>query len=155
MLKSMWVMLCAEFEGSIKDLAETYIDNIKKTKKVNEMHICFLMQNFYGQKNEKDSFTLGEIIGVYKRKKRDIDYTNFTKDNKPKYKSFSVENLLNSLGIFLKDKEKTDLKLLDGIASTRDSISHGDYHIAITRKELEDSINIMKKIFTKLKRKLK
>jgi hypothetical protein len=155
LLRSMWIMSCAEFEGSIKDLAETYIDNVKKTKNINQMHVCFLIQNFFGNKEEKDNFSINQILGLYKKKKSDITYQNFTKNKKAIYKSFSVEYLFNSLGIFFKEKEQTDLKLLDGIASTRDAISHGDYQISITRKQLEDNIKILKKIYTKLKNKFK
>ncbi len=155
LLKSMWIMSCAEFEGSIKDLAETYIDNVKKIKKINQMHVCFLIQNFFGGKEEKDNFSIKEILGLYKKKKSGITYQNFTKNKKPIYKAHSVEYLFNSLGIFFNEKEQTDLKLLNGIASTRDAISHGDFQISITRKDLEDSIKILKKIYMQLKNKLK
>ena len=152
-LKSMWVMLCAEFEGSMKDLVEKYIDSIKKKKKVKDMHICFLLQNFYGDKDE--TLTITKILGLFKRNKKKIIYRNFTQNKKPTYKSLSVERLFNSLGIFFNDKEITKLKLLDGIASTRDSISHGDYNISITRKQLEKNIPIVKSIYNLLKKKLK
>lgn len=154
-LKAMWVMLCAEFEGSIKDLVENYIDSIKKAKKVEDMHICFLLQNFFGSKEEKKEFTESEIMGLFKKKKKDINYLNFTKNKKPTYKQFSVERLFNSLGVFFTAEEVAVLKLLDGIASTRDSISHGDKLISITRQELEGNIPIVKKIYNMLKRKLK
>lgn len=154
-LKAMWVMLCAEFEGSIKDLVEYHIDSVKTTKAVKDMHVCFLLQNFFGSKEEKTEFTVGEIIGLFKKKKSDINYLNFTRNKKPTYKQFSVERLFNSLGIFFTEKEVTTLKLLDGIASTRDSISHGDKLISITRKELEANISVVKKIYRMLKRKLK
>ncbi|MBU3924337.1 hypothetical protein KJ854_00190 [Patescibacteria group bacterium] len=52
-LKSMWVMMCAEFEGSLKDLVENYIDFVKRKKNIKDMHVCFLLQNFYGNKEEK------------------------------------------------------------------------------------------------------
>ncbi|MFH1049026.1 MAG: MAE_28990/MAE_18760 family HEPN-like nuclease [Patescibacteria group bacterium] len=154
-LKSMWVMMCAEFEGSLKDLVENYIDFVKRKKNIKDMHVCFLLQNFYGNKEEKNVFTKREIMGLFKRKKSGISNLNFTKNKKSTYKSFSVEYLFNSLGIFFKDKEITDLKLLDGIASTRDSISHGDYQISITRKQLENNIPIIINIYKMLKGKLK
>jgi len=154
-LNSMWVMLFSEFEGSIKDLAENYINFVIKKKSVKDMHVCFLLQNFYGNKKDKDEFTKAEIMGLFKREKSKISISNFTRNKKPTYKSFTVEHLFNSLGVFLKEQEKTNLKLLDGIASTRDSISHGDYHVSITRKELEESIKTVKKIYKMLKTKLK
>ena len=119
----MWVMLCAEFEGSVKNMVESYIDSIKKDKNIEDMHICFLLQNFYGNK-EKEEFTIQNIVSLFKREKIDINYTNFTKNKKATYKSYSVEFLFNSLGIFFNEAELITLKLLDGIASTRDSISH-------------------------------
>lgn len=154
-LKSMWTMLCAEFEGSLKDLVESHIESVKKKKDIKNMHVCFLLQNFYGNKEEKNEFTKGEIMGLFKRKKAGINNENFTRNKKPTYKAFSVEFLFNSLGIFFTDKEIANLKLLDGIASTRDSISHGDYQISITRKQLEDNIPIVTNIYKMLKRKLK
>ena len=151
-LNSMWVMLCSEFEGSIKDLVESYIDSVKQKINIKDMHICFLMQNFYGNKMD-DKFTVGQIMGLFNKKKDQITYSNFTRDKKIKNKSFSVENLFNSLGIFFEDDEKTKLKLLDGIASTRDSIVHGDHGISITRKQLEDSIKTINDIYQMLKSK--
>ncbi len=155
LLNSMWVMLCAEFEGSIRDKVEEYIDLIKRKKEVKDMHVCFLLQNFYGSKNEKKEFTIGEILGVYKRDKSKINNLNFTKNRKVRNKSFSIKNLFNSLGIFFNSQENTKLKLLDGISSTRDSIVHGDYEISITRKQLEENIKTIKDIFRMLKAKLK
>lgn len=154
-LKSMWVMLCAEFEGSIKDLVENYIDLVKKNQKIKDMHVCFLLQNFHGNKEDKNEFTISEIMSLFRKKNSGINYQNFTKNKKARYKQFSIEHLFNSLGLFFTDKENTTLKLLDGIASTRDSISHGDYQISITRKELETNISIIQKIYRMLKQKLK
>lgn len=147
-LKSMWLMLLSEFEGSIKDLAEGYIDKLK-TGKINDMHICFLVQNFHGDIDS--SLSVNQIINLYKKNKTDIAYTNFTKNKTVRQKSFSVERLFNTLGIFFSDAEKTQLKLLDGISSTRDAIAHGDHGISITRKELEDAIIIVQNIFKLLK----
>ena len=155
-LKAMWIMLCAEFEGSIKDLVESHIDSVKSTKALKDMHVCFLLQNFFGNREEKTEFSVNDMIGLFKRKKSEINYLNFTRNKKPTYKQFSVERLFNSLGIFFTEKEIITLKLLDGIASTRDSISHGDKLISITRKQLlEDNIPIVKKVYNMLKRKLK
>lgn len=153
-LKAMWVMLCAEFEGSIKDLVESYIDSVKTKKSVKDMHVCFLLQNFFGNKEEKNEFSISEMIGLFKKKKSEINYNNFTRNKKPTYKQFSVERLFNSLGVFFTEKEITTLKLLDGIASTRDSISHGDKLISITRKQLEANIPTVRKIYNMLKGKL-
>ncbi|MCK5081084.1 MAG: hypothetical protein KAQ63_02890, partial [Candidatus Moranbacteria bacterium] len=155
LLKAMWVMLCAEFEGSTKDLVESYVDSIKKTKRVKDMHIAFLLQNFLGEKKEKGKLTKKIIFNLFKIKKVDIKILNFINNKKAIYKSEAVEYLFNSLGIFFTKKELAMLKLLDGIASTRDSISHGDRLISITRKQLEGNIPMVRKIYNMLKRKLK
>lgn len=152
-LESMWVMLCAEFEGSVKELAEHYIDSIKRSKRVKDMHVSLLLQNFYGSREEE--LTVNKIINLFKRNKKDITYENFTRNKTTINKSFSVENLFNSLGIYFKPKEIIQLKLLDGIASTRDSIAHGDILISITRKQLEQNIVIVGRVFKMLKAKLK
>ena len=102
-LNSMWIMLCSEFEGSVRDLAEKYIDKIKK-KNIKDIHVCFLMQGFYGNRDE-DKFTVNEVLGLYKKDKKKIDYINFTRNRKARNKSFSVENLFNSLGVFLPIKK--------------------------------------------------
>lgn len=154
-LKSMWVMLLAEFEGSLKDLVENYIDKLKRTRDVRDMHVCFLLQSFYGNLDQKEEFTINEIINVYRKEKSEITYLNFTRNKKATYKQFSVEKLFNSLGVFLSNEEATDLKRLDGIASTRDAISHGDYNISITCKELQENTKIVNNIYLMLKRKLK
>lgn len=149
-LKSMWVMLLSELEGSIKDLVEAYIDKIKKGN-IKNIHICLLIQNFYGDKEEE--LTVDKMLGLFNKKKEDITYLNFTKNKNVKQKSYSIEKLYNSLGIFLSDHEKTQLKLLDGITSTRDSIAHGDHDISITRKQLECNIKIVEGIYKFLKAK--
>ncbi|MBI4599430.1 hypothetical protein HY732_00735 [Candidatus Uhrbacteria bacterium] len=155
LLNSMWVMLCAEFEGAVKDKVEEYIDLTKRNKAVKDMHICFLLQNFYGSNPDKEKFTIGEILGVYEKDKSGIDYSNFTRNKKARNKSFSIKNHFNSLGIFFIIHENTALKLLDGISSTRDSIVHGDHEISTTRKQLEENISTIKDIFKMLEAKLK
>ncbi|TXL02634.1 hypothetical protein BMR09_16480, partial [Methylococcaceae bacterium CS3] len=50
-LRSMWVMMLSEFEGSIKDLVESYIDRVKKLN-IEQIHICLLLQNFYSKYEE-------------------------------------------------------------------------------------------------------
>src|SRR3989338_10784712 len=111
-LKSMWVMMCAEFEGSLKDSVENYIDCIKTKNDIKDMLVCFLLQNFHGNKDEKNEFSIKEIMGLFKNKKSDINYLNFTKNKKATYKSYAVEHLFNSLGIFLKGEEIINLKIL-------------------------------------------
>ena len=153
-LKSMWVMLMSEFEASIKDVVELYIDKIKKSKKVSEMHACFLIQNFYGNKESED-LTVEKILGLYNKRKVDITYLNFTRNKKVKYKHEHVKKLFNSLGIFFTEKEDVKIKLLDGIASTRDSIAHGDYSVSVTSKQLLENIKTVTEIYKILKNKLK
>ncbi len=152
-LKSMWVMLMSEFEGSVRDIVESYIDKIKKGKEINKIHICLLLQNFYGNR-EKEELTIEKILNLYNKKKSEINYSNFTKNKKAKYKYDSVKKLFNSLGIFFKSKEDNRLRLLDGIASTRDSIAHGDHGISITSKQLKDDMKIIQGIYRMLKNKL-
>ena len=153
-LKSMWVMLMSEFEASIKDIVESYIDEIKKKKKISEIHICLLLQNFYGNK-EDESLTVQKVLDLHNRKKKDIEYRNFTKNKKVKYKYDHIKTLFNSLGIFFKNEEDLKIRLLDGIASTRDSIAHGDHGISITSKQLSEDIITVTTVYKILKKKLK
>ncbi len=150
-LKSMWVMMLSELEGSIKELAEFYIDEVKKSE-IHKINICLLLQNFYP--NSEENLTINKVISVYKKNPKDIDYRNFTRNYKPKYKSQAVEKLFNTLGIFFSEEEITSLKMLDGIASTRDSIAHGDNQIQITKKELEERLLEIKNTYNMLKNKL-
>lgn len=150
-LKSMWVMMLSEFEGSIKDLVESYIDRVKKLN-IEQIHICLLLQHFHSQSGE--NITINNVMSVYKRNPNDISYLNFTREKKPKYKSHSVQKLFNSLGIFFSSEENTSLKKLDGIASTRDSIAHGDNNVEITKKELEQELLVIENIFSMLESKL-
>lgn len=152
-LKSMWVMLMSEFEASIKDMVESYIDKIKKSKDVSDMHICFLIQNFYG--NKEEDLTIEKILSLYNKKKSDITYSNFTRNKKTKYKHEHIKKLFNMLGIFFTEKEDLRIKLLDGIASTRDSIAHGDYSVSVTSKQLKENIKTIIDIHKTLKTKLK
>lgn len=147
-------MVCAEFEGCLRDEVESFIDSLKRKKMVKDMHVCFLLQNFYGN-NKMKKFSIGEILGLFKKRKKGINYGNFTRDKKPRYKSAPIERLFNSLGIFLNQKNLIDIKLLDGIASTRDAIAHGDRGILVTRKELEDNMVVIKKVYKILKKELK
>lgn len=150
-LKAMWVMMLSEFEGSIKDLVESYIDRVKQLN-IEQIHICLLLQHFYSKSEE--NITINNVMSVYKKNPNDISYLNFTRDYKPKYKSASVQKLFNSLGIFFSPEENTSLQMLDGIASTRDSIAHGDNNVQITKTELERSLLVIKSIFNMLESKL-
>lgn len=153
-LKSMWVMLLAEFEGSLKDLVENYIDKIKKNTPVEAMHVCLLLQNKYGgPHSDRTSFSIAEILNLFKGK-NEITYRNFTKNKQPTYKKDSVEKLFNTLGIFLAEEELINLRQLDGIASTRDSIAHGDHQVNITCKELRENMGKILEVFNMLKNKL-
>ncbi len=140
LLKSMWVMMLAEFEGIIKDEIEEYIDKIKLLP-IEKIHICLLVQNFYG--DSKEQLNVNEILNVYKKNRSDITYKNFTKDRKPKNKSHAIESLFNSLGIFFSEEENIIIKKIDGITSTRDSIAHGNSSINITKKELTNSMKVL------------
>lgn len=149
-LKSMWVMMLSEFEGSIKGLAEAYIDKVK-TLNSDQIHICLLLQNFHH--NSEDTLTIDKVISVYKEDPKKITYKHFTRDKKPKNKSSSVEKLFNTLGIFFSDKDQMSLRLLDSIASTRDSIAHGDNQVQITTKELKGRLSDIEDIFNMLNKK--
>jgi len=150
-LKSMWIMMLSEFEGSIKDIVESHIDNIKR-QNINDIHICLLLQHFYS--NSEENISISNIVSVYKKDPNEINYRNFTRDYKPKYKSSSVEKLFNTLGVFFSSSEITKLKMLDGIASTRDSIAHGDTNVQITKRELEDRLSDLQVVFSLLESKL-
>ena len=47
-LKSMWLMMLSEFEASIKQHAENYIDRIKR-REISDIHICLLIRHFHGE----------------------------------------------------------------------------------------------------------
>ena len=150
-LKSMWLMMLSEFEASVKLRVENYIDEIKQ-KDISNIHICLLVRNFFG--NKKEELTLNKIVSFYKKDPNTISYTNFTRDRVPKYKTEAVEKLFNNLGIFFTDSERSSLSLLDSIASTRDSIAHGDFEVQITRSELAIHLNALNDLLTLLDRKL-
>ena len=150
-LKAMWVMMLSEFEASIKNKVENYIDEVKK-KDISDIHVCLLIRHFFGNKQEE--LTLNKIISFYKHNPTDINYRNFTRDRVPKYKTKEVERLFNSLGLFFTKDELTSLSILDSIASTRDSIAHGDVSVQITRKELENQLQNLEEILNLLARKL-
>jgi len=150
-LKAMWVMMLSEFEASIKNKVENYIDDIKN-KDISDIHVCLLTRNFWGDK--KEELTLNKIISFYKKSPNEINYRNFTQDRVPKYKSKAVEKLFNNLGIFFIDEELVSLSVLDSIASTRDSIAHGDVDVQITRKELEEKLQSLSELIEFLTSKL-
>lgn len=150
-LKSMWVMMLSEFEASIKNITECYIDSIKK-KDISDIHICLLIKNFHGNKEEK--LTLNKIISFYKKNVSEITYGNFTQDRIPKYKSNAVIKLFDSLGVFLDQDERLRLSDLDSAASTRDSIAHGDLGVQITRTELLANLATLDSILILLKARL-
>jgi len=150
-LKAMWLMMLSEFEASLKLKAESYIDRIKENK-IEDIHVCLLIRNFFG--NKKEELTANKIIALYKKSPDEIRYRNFTKDRVPKYKPQAVEKLFNNLGIFFSEDDISALHFLNSVSSTRDSIAHGDINVQITRKELEerleDMINIMQILEEKL-----
>jgi hypothetical protein len=151
-LKSMWVMMLSEFEGSLKSLVESHIDKVKQ-KPVNKIHICLLLTHFHP--NSEDKLTVNQIVSVHKKNPSEITYAHFTRDYVPKYKSKAVEKLFNALGIFFDEEELTSLKNLDGIGSTRDAIAHGDREIQITCAELKNRLKDIEKIYAFLKKRLK
>ncbi|MDM8515604.1 HEPN domain-containing protein [Desulfobacterales bacterium HSG16] len=150
-LKAMWLMMLSEFEASIKYKVENYIDQVKR-KNISDIHVCLLIRNFWGNKEEE--LTLNKIISFYKKNPAEINYRNFTQDRVPKYKTQAVEKLFNSLGIFFTKTERTSLSILDSIASTRDSIAHGDISVQITRKQLEDQLQNLENVLNLLNQKL-
>jgi hypothetical protein len=149
-LKSMWVMMMSEFEGTLKDSVESHIDRVKNLE-VKDIPLCILLQHTFPN---KDSFTMDDVIKVYKQDPKKISYLNFTKNKKIKYKPDSVQNLFITLGIILSSQEMDKVRLLEGMASTRDAIAHGDQQISITRSEIEQRLIEIKEIYSILERKL-
>lgn len=94
------------------------------------------------------------IMELFKGSVKDIKYDLFTRNKITRYKAEPVAELLNYLGIFISEEEMMKLKMLDGIASTRDAIAHGDSGITITRKELEDNVILVLEIYQLLRAKL-
>lgn len=150
-LKAMWLMMLSEFEAIIKNKVENYIDQVKR-KNILDINVCLLIRNFHGKKTEE--LTLSKIISFYKKNPSEISYQNFTLDRVPKYKAHAVQNLFNNLGIFFTEEEITSLSILDSIASTRDSIAHGDTNVQITRRELEDQLQNLSNVLSLLDGKL-
>jgi hypothetical protein len=150
-LKAMWLMMLSEFEASVKEKAENYIDQIKK-RDIADIHICLLIRNFYG--NSKEELTLNQVISCFKKNPKDISYRNFTQDKVPKYKSQAVKKLFNNMGVFFAEDEETLLAVLDSVASTRDAIAHGDIGIEITRKQLEEQLQKLSELTKMLASKL-
>lgn len=150
-LKAMWLMMLSEFEASLKSKVESYIDQIK-IKDISEIHICLLIRNFLGDKQEE--LTLNKIVSYYKKNSNEISYRNFTQDKVPKYKAAAVEKLFNNLGIFFSTEESTLITELDSIASTRDAIAHGDIGVQITRKQMEEQLDKLSEIMELLNNKL-
>jgi len=151
-LKSMWLMMLSEFEASIKAKVERYIDRIKSNN-ISDIHVCLLVRNFFG--NSSEDLTLNKIVSYYKKNPSDITYSNFTRDRIPKYKTDSVVKLFSHLGIFFSEAEHANLLILNSIASTRDSIAHGDIGVQITRKELENHLDELEHLLSMLENKLK
>jgi hypothetical protein len=150
-LKAMWIMMLSEFEASVKLKVENYIDRIK-TNNISNIHICLLIRNFFGNKQEE--LTVNKIVSFYKKNPNEINYNNFTRDKVPKYKAQAVEKLFNSLGIFFTEEELLSLSILDSIASTRDAIAHGDIGVEITRRELENHLVELDELLDLLKHKI-
>jgi len=150
-LKAMWLMMLSEFEASVKEKAENYIDQIKK-RDIADIHICLLITNFHG--NSQKGLTLDRVIDFFKKNPTDISYRYFTQDKVPKYKSQAVKKLFNSMGVFFTKDEETLLAVLDSVASTRDSIAHGDIGIEITRKQLEEQLQKLSELTKMLGSKL-
>lgn len=101
-LKAMWLMMLSEFEASVKQCAENYIDRIK-IRDISEIHVCLLIRNFHGDSD--NDLTLNKIVSFYRKNPVDINYRNFTKDRVPKYKTKAVEKLFNNMGIFFAPDE--------------------------------------------------
>lgn len=152
LLKSMWVMMLSEFESSLKTIIENYIDTIKK-KSISEIHPCLLIRNFYGNQQNSE-LTPTKILSYYQKDPNEITYANFTRDKTPKYKFRNVERLFNNLGVFFTDTENDKIRFLDSVASTRDSIAHGDKGVAITRKELENNLDKLENLLLFFNEKL-
>jgi hypothetical protein len=150
-LKAMWVMMLSEFEASVKLKVENYIDRIK-TNDISNIHICLLIRNFFGSKQEE--LTVSKIVSFYKRNTNEINYSNFTRDRVPKYKALAVEKLFNNLGIFFNEEELISLSILDSIASTRDAIAHGDIGVEITKRELQNHLVELDELMLFLNNKL-
>jgi len=60
-LKSMWVMMCAEFEGSLKDSVENYIDCIKTKPRLSEERRGFVWWNDYLYAHTTPAFPRNEV----------------------------------------------------------------------------------------------
>jgi len=149
-LKASWVMVCAEFEGCLKEIVRNYIDQIKNIEDLKQIHPCLIAKSEFGNGN----FNIGKLITIFKEGQNKISHKNILVDNATLYRMHPIRQLFDSMGIFLSDEERSQMKLLDGIAKTRDSIAHGDRAVEITRKELEANITKITDIYHLLESKL-
>ncbi len=150
-LTAMWVMMLSEFEASVKQHAENYIDRMK-SRNIADIHVCLLIRNFHG--NSEEVLTTNKIVSYYKKNPQEITYLNFTRDRVPKYKSEAVEKLFNNMGVFFTLTEHAELSVLNSVASTRDAIAHGDIGVEITRKQLEEQLQNLYELSKMLEAKL-
>jgi len=150
-LKSMWVMMVAEFEGSVKELAEDYIDKIKEYD-IKTIHPCILLTCF--KPDNKNSSPAEKFIEVYDKDPKKIDYKYFTRNNISKYNQESIIKLFNSLGITFIEEEEKELGNLNGIAQIRNSIAHGNKGTNITEPELREELKYLESIYEMLQNKL-
>lgn len=171
-LRAMWVMMMAEFEGSIKEIAENYITKIKKLS-IDGINPCILLTHFSGeiyeegtQKRKFPDNPIEKLSKIYelhdgynqnnitnKNLIEEIDYKKFTKDEKPKYKFKEIIKLFNSLGIFFNYDEKLQLLKLESMGEIRNSIAHGDT-VEITANELRENLTHLENIFKMLEKRL-
>ncbi len=152
-LKSLWVMLCADFEGCLKEIIYDYVEKIKDVKDILKIHPLLVIRNSFGNKK----FTIEELCETFNghlNKDYTISKYNFVETTETCYKSYPIEKIFNRLGLFFDSEEKTTVRSLDSIASTRDSVAHGDRNISITRKELEQNIDKIEEIYHLLANKL-
>jgi len=103
-LSSMWVMAVGEFEGSVKNLTENYLDFLKNNKKNEELNISLLLKIHYPKKTK---FTKLEIEELYTKSIKDIDFDKIIDPKKPRNKSQSLSDLFEDIGIKFKKEDYT------------------------------------------------
>ena len=155
-LAAMWVMMVAEFEGSIKELVEDYIEKIKLLD-ISEIHACILWQNFVQKDNQKDNTkpNATRIIELYNNNynPKDISAKKITGDFKPRQSAKAIAEMFHALGVYV-DEEDSVLKKLDAINSTRNQIAHSGGGVDVAATDLNRAFTDVLEIYQMLEKKL-
>ena len=107
-------MAIAEFEGSVKNISDEYIDFIKRNKNPKHLSISILLKFFYPQKT---TLTKEQVENLYDKDISDIDFDKIVDPKKPRNKPQSIADLFNDLGMKFNKNDLIYISELKGISS--------------------------------------